>query len=260
MRRLPVIGLMAVAIAVAGCGSTTRTVTVETHTVTHTVTRPARRPSAHRASVRRSAATTSTPLPVLAVSDWTGRDPSEIGFSADGGNIVTQLHWSSWTSTAAAANGTSDIQNCVPSCAQGTHTPVATTITLSNPVDGHFTAMTETRNGQTTHWTYPSNWPGNASSARPSASPPSAASSTSCGVGEPVGPHADCALIQAATKRISGARGSPPFHAPGLNTFTQSGQSVTFSCTIIGSNSADIPIYRCVSQQDPLDWFQFAFT
>ena len=52
------------------------------------------------------------------------------------------------------------------------------------------------------------------------------------------------------------------FHAPGLDTFTQSGQSATFTCAIIGHETvgAQAPIYHCVSQQDPLDWFQFAFT
>ncbi len=256
LRRLALIGPMAVAIAVAGCGSTTRTVTVETHTVTHMVTRPAK-----RVPVRRSAPKTSTPLPVLTVGDWTGRDPSEIGFSGDAGNVVTQLHWSSWTSTGATGNGVSNIQNCVPNCAQGTHTPVATTITLSSPANDRFTAMIETRNGQTTRWTYPSYWPGNASSTSPAASTAPAQASTSCGYGETIGPHGDCALIQAATQRIAGAPGTSPFHAPGLDTFTPNGQSVTFSCTIVGqAPTSDAPIYHCVSQQDPLDWFQFSFT
>lgn len=257
MSKLAVLAL--VASMIAGCGSATRTVTVETHTVTHTVTR-----SARRAPVRRSTPTASASLPVLTVSDWTGREPSEIGFSADGGNIATGLHWSSWTSTGATGNGESDIQNCVPNCAQGTHTPVATTITLSSPVNGHFTAMTETRNGQTTRWTYPSYWPGQASSVSPSASASSAQSSTSCGTGETIGSHGDCALITAAIQRIEGggfSNGVPAFHAPGLDTFTPNGQSVTFSCTIIGHlPTSGAPTYHCVSQQDPLDWFQFSFT
>ena len=32
---------------------------------------------------------------------------------------------------------------------------VSITITLSDPVSGHFTQMTETRNGSTTSYTYP---------------------------------------------------------------------------------------------------------
>jgi hypothetical protein len=144
MRRFAVIGLMAVVTAVAGCGSATRTVTVETHTVTHTVTSPGR-----RAPVRGSAPRTSAPLPAL----------------------------------------------------------------------------------------------------------------TRCGAGEPIGPHADCALIQAAIQRIAAFRGGP-FHAPGLDTFAQNGESVTFNCAIIGHTpkGPQAPIYHCVSQQDPLDWFQFSFT
>jgi hypothetical protein len=74
-------------------------------------------------------------------------------------------------------------------------------------------------------------------------------------------PHGDCALIQAATQRLTSTPAT--FHAPGLNTFTQNGQAVTFNCTITGHLTgigSGAPFYLCVSQQDPLDWFQFSFT
>lgn len=94
-------------------------------------------------------------LPVFVAGTWTGIKPSQIDFSADGGNIVTDITWSSWTATGAVGEGTSVIQNCVPNCAQGTTTPVPTTITLTRPQSGHFTELTETRDGQSSAWLYP---------------------------------------------------------------------------------------------------------
>jgi hypothetical protein len=96
----------------------------------------------------------------LILGRWSGIEPSQIDFSADGGNIVTGLLWSAPTKRRAVGQGTSDIQSCVPNCAQGADTPVSTTITLSDPRGGHFTEMTENRNGLTSDWAYgPRTWP-----------------------------------------------------------------------------------------------------
>jgi ABC-type lipoprotein export system ATPase subunit len=102
-------------------------------------------------------------LPALTVGGWTGTDPSTIGFSADGGNIVTGIIWSSWTATGARGRGTSYLDNCVPNCAQGTTTAVPATITLSDPAGGRFTVIKERRAGATTIFTYSGFWPLNAS-------------------------------------------------------------------------------------------------
>jgi hypothetical protein len=88
-------------------------------------------------------------LPKLITQEWSGIKPKEIGFSGDGGNIVTGIRWKSWTRTGAVGTGTSDIQNCVPNCAQGSQTPVSTKVTFSNPVNGHFTKVVEVRHGTT---------------------------------------------------------------------------------------------------------------
>lgn len=40
---------------------------------------------------------------------------------------------------------------------------MTTTVTLSSPVSGHFTTMTETRNGSTTNYSYPATWAQSAS-------------------------------------------------------------------------------------------------
>lgn len=103
-------------------------------------------------------------LPKLVVRSWSGIKPTTIDFSGDAGNVVTSIAWASWTGTQAVGHGTSNLQGCIPDCAQGSETPVPTTITVSNPQNGRFTRITETRNGMTTTGTYGSNgWPLNAS-------------------------------------------------------------------------------------------------
>jgi hypothetical protein len=91
----------------------------------------------------------SARLPTLIAGSWVGIKPTDIDFSADGGNVVTQLRWKSWGHNTAIGSGTSDIQRCVPNCAQGTARRVVTRITLSNPRDGHFTKIIEVRDRYT---------------------------------------------------------------------------------------------------------------
>ena len=98
-------------------------------------------------------------LPVLTVGGYTGMKPTEIAYSGDATNVVTKIAWSSWTATEASGQGTSDIDSCNPNCAQAPPSLVPTTVTLSAPVNGRFTKMTETRNGFTSTYTYPDNWP-----------------------------------------------------------------------------------------------------
>ena len=109
------------------------------------------------------ASSSSAALPVLTVGSYVGLRPTEIAYSGDATNVVTGLTWSSWTATGATGTGTSDIDSCVPSCAAASPNNVSTTITLSDPVSGHFTQMTETRNGSTTSYTYPGTWAQSAS-------------------------------------------------------------------------------------------------
>jgi hypothetical protein len=122
---------------------------------------PGRNSSGREAKI--AAVPPASPLPVLHVGDWTGTDPSSIGFSADGGNIVTRITWSSWTAAGARGRGTSYLNNCVPNCAQGTTATVPATITLSGPAHGRFTVITERRAGTTTIFTYSGLWPLDAS-------------------------------------------------------------------------------------------------
>jgi hypothetical protein len=121
------------------------------------------------ATATRTITLVPAPLPVFIAGPYRGRRPSTIDISGDAGNIVTGLHWTNWTASYAAGYGMSNIQSCVPDCASGSETPVATSITLKNPSSrGYFTKLVEHRNGQTETFTYtaghyPDSWPGDAS-------------------------------------------------------------------------------------------------
>jgi serine/threonine protein kinase len=102
-------------------------------------------------------------LPVFVVGSYSGTKPTMIAYSGDATNVVTGISWGSWTTSGATGEGTSDIDSCNPNCAQASPDYVITKITLSDPANGQFTKMTETRNGSTTSFTYPSDWAQNAS-------------------------------------------------------------------------------------------------
>jgi len=102
-------------------------------------------------------------LPVLVAGSYHGIKPKQIAFSGDAGNIVTGITWSSWTATLAIGSGTSDIDTCIPSCAAAPTDLVATMLVLSQPVGGHFTVISEKRNGTTEAFVYPNAWALNAS-------------------------------------------------------------------------------------------------
>jgi hypothetical protein len=119
----------------------------------------AKTPAAKAPTTRSPAAETPGPLPSVAIGVYTGTKPSEIDFSADGGNIVTGIRWLSWTPRDATGRGTSGIESCVPDCAEGAVTYAPTTIRFSVPLGGKFTVLTETREGKTITKRYPVTWP-----------------------------------------------------------------------------------------------------
>ncbi len=108
-------------------------------------------------------ASTPAQLPMLTVGSYSGMKPTEIAYSGDATNVVTKIQWSSWTATGATGTGTSDLDSCQPNCAQAPPDYVTTTITLSAPVNGTFTHMTETRNSETANYSYPGTWAQSAS-------------------------------------------------------------------------------------------------
>jgi hypothetical protein len=93
--------------------------------------------------------------PVLSVTGYTGTRPGMISFSGDAGYVITNITWSSWGQGSAYGTGTSNIQGCVPDCADGSETPYTTTVSLSAPYGGHFTHVTAVRNGQVTSGSTP---------------------------------------------------------------------------------------------------------
>lgn len=97
---------------------------------------------------------TTRGLPMFIYGPYHAIRPRHIYFSGDGGNIVENLRWSSWTMSRATGEGHSDMQGCVPDCATGAEIMVPTLITLSDPVDGYFTRILERRDGQNTTLVY----------------------------------------------------------------------------------------------------------
>lgn len=52
------------------------------------------------------------------------------------------LSWSSWTTRAAGGTGAVWLDNCAPSCAEGTFSPYAVKVRAFAPHNGYFTRMT----------------------------------------------------------------------------------------------------------------------
>ncbi len=57
--------------------------------------------------------------------------PSTVLLSGDGSGLMKSVRWSGWGSPVATGVGTYELDNCVPSCAQGKYRPSPATITLS---------------------------------------------------------------------------------------------------------------------------------
>jgi len=116
--------------------------------------------SSYTSSAPPSTPASSSPaaLPVFTAGSYSGTKPADVFYSGDGTNVVTKIQWASWTAAGATGYGVSDIDSCNPNCAQAPVNDVTATITLSAPVNGRFTQMTETRNGATTSYSYPGSW------------------------------------------------------------------------------------------------------
>jgi hypothetical protein len=77
---------------------------------------------------------------------------------ADGGAYLAGLHWATWGSSAAFAEGISTVNDCVPSCAAGHgHSfPVLVALWRAEPLPGHageryFTRLTLIYTGSRTY-------------------------------------------------------------------------------------------------------------
>jgi hypothetical protein len=105
-------------------------------------------------------AAASQPATVALVTPgFSGVRPSAIQFSADGGDVVTGIHWSSWGSRTATGRGTVGWDNCTPNCAEGTTSYGPAIVTLSAPdAHGEWTVVTETEHGRTTTFSLSGHW------------------------------------------------------------------------------------------------------
>jgi hypothetical protein len=62
--------------------------------------------------------------------------PAEIMLTcADGGMVVTEISWQTWTQSVASGNGIYSENLCEPDCADGTRVEVPVTVKLSEPFE-----------------------------------------------------------------------------------------------------------------------------
>lgn len=93
-------------------------------------------------------------LPVLVVHPLTGEAdyavvrPAEIAYSIDVNATIKDITWTSWTATSAVGRGSHVQDDCKPDCATGKIVLAPTIITLTDPVGGQFTSLTETVGGK----------------------------------------------------------------------------------------------------------------
>jgi hypothetical protein len=88
---------------------------------------------------------------------------------------------------------------------------------------------------------------------------PNDANASDCEATIEVGPHSDCFVAQQVANDL--AQGT--WSAPGSDTVSEGTATITFDCLTIGQDDtqdAQPSIYRCVSQGDRQDWFEFEFT
>lgn len=151
---------LAAGISLAACGSVKAPALGLNHTLTASAPAPVATKTTHSAkpapvattpaaASKAAVAQPAAQVPVLGVSTdgYSGIKPGEIGFSGDGGYIITGIIWSSWGLNEADGTGTSNIQGCVPDCATGSETPYTDTIVLSDVQGGQFTQVSSTRDG-----------------------------------------------------------------------------------------------------------------
>ena len=85
--------------------------------------------------------------PTVKIGTFSGVLPEWISVSGDANNVVTSLNWVAWNPQMAVALGAWEYNDCTPDCAGGTSTPYPTLISLSDPIHGSFTEITEQQSG-----------------------------------------------------------------------------------------------------------------
>ncbi len=125
----------------AGCGSSDSPATVAgpgTSTASPTASAPpdASRPAAESPRAPQTAADTFL-APGQDIDAVPLHEPgcaAGCPLSADGTAVLSAMTWTTWSAAHAVGSGTYKLDDCDPSCAQGTVYPVAAVVTLSEPV------------------------------------------------------------------------------------------------------------------------------
>lgn len=107
--------------------------------------------------------TSAQNLPVLLIrplfdetsSDYAIIRPESIASGGSADPAIVSITWTYWSTSGALGHGLQVLDNCTPDCASGAITKVPATVVLSLPVNGQFTSMAETSNGQTETLTGP---------------------------------------------------------------------------------------------------------
>jgi len=93
-----------------------------------------------------SAATPPVSTPDVRLGTFAGQKPTTIVFGADAGNVVSHLTWT-WGATEAVGHGQWGYLSCNPDCASSVPVYYPATITLTDPVGGYFTEISEQTTG-----------------------------------------------------------------------------------------------------------------
>ena len=121
----PWAGIACAVLLMTACGSTSSSTVAATATATPTATAAQTGTSTFLAPGQD---TTATPLHEPACGGY------GCALSGDSTAFLYKMSWTTWSATEAVGTGTYKIDDCNPNCAGGMVYPVATAVTLSQPV------------------------------------------------------------------------------------------------------------------------------
>lgn len=100
-----------------------------------------------RTSTSPPASDSQLPILQIPLSAYSGKYPSQMGFSGDSSNDVSNISWASWTATSAVGNGIWLYESCNPDCASGPTARYPAQVVLSDPLRNIYQKVTETTSG-----------------------------------------------------------------------------------------------------------------
>lgn len=121
--------------------TTTKAPTTTTTSIPPTTTTTTATPTT-TTTIPPTTTTTAPSTPVMVTAQGGAvREPQTIYWGGAHNNDTTNIVWSSWGPDSATGTGEANSNNCTPDCADGTVTVISETVTLSQPVNGMFTAI-----------------------------------------------------------------------------------------------------------------------